>query len=532
MRSREPHAGAPPAGGGRQPLLLLLGVVVLVLGGCGDDDGPAAPADDPDQFGVLSGVVTDVAGDPVAGAVVTADGATAVTSETGYFVTRRAPLGDVAVRIDAAGHAPNYRRVFLATGRTVHLTDIALRAFSTGVIDADTGGEVTAGDGAATLAVPAGALVTLDGLPYTGEATVELAAIMPGDPRFHDLFPGDFTGLRLDGRDQPLVCWGVATINLTGSGGQVLDLAAEANATLTTTIPASQDDPPPSLPAWWFDGEQAEWREGPVATREGDTFTVAIPTTATWNLGAPVENICALAGVVHDGTDRPVAGVRVVARSLDRAFRSEVATGPGGAFEVRALTSGPTEVWAISGTLAGERRRIEVADQCPQALAAPLVLPVPEFTATLTWGDEPADLDAHLLVPAVWTPDADYAHVHADSPGGHDDWPYAALDRDAIAGHGPEVVTGSRILEGRYQLWIHDASTGDSATLHASGAVVQLEVRGQLHLFRADQVDLADGDPSGWWHVTDLLLIDGEATVDPVMAFQPRFSEAGMIEAR
>jgi hypothetical protein len=50
--------------------------------------------------------------------------------------------------------------------------------------------------------------------------------------------------------------------------------------------------------------------------------------------------------------------------------------------------------------------------------------------------------------------------------------------------------------------------------------VLQLEVRSRLHLFRVENVDLADAAPGGWWHVTDLVLIGGEATVDPVMSFQ------------
>jgi hypothetical protein len=502
-------------------LPLVFAVILAALsGGCADDDDPAAPADAPDDLGVISGVVGTLDGEPLAGAVVRADGVTTTTSAAGYFVTRRAPLGDVTLEVTAAGHAPTYRVLTLEVGRTVHLPDLVLPPLTTGTVSASAGGSVSTPDGRATLDLPPGAVVQADGTPYAGSVTVELAASLPDAPWYLDAFPGEPRGLRLDGRDVPVVSHGLATVRLSGAAGEVLDLADARTATLTLAVAGDHGQAPTTMPAWWFDPMAGEWQEGPGGVRADDVYTTEIPGVGSWHLGAPVQDICILAGVVEDADDQPVPDVRVIARSVDRAFRDEVTTGPGGTFEVRALASGPAQVRPVSGSLVGDAVRVEVAEQCPLALPEPLTLPVPEFTATLTWGAEPADLDAHLLVPATWDPAAEYAHVGPRATGTLTAPPYAHLAADVTAGHGPEVLRSTRVLDGRYQLWVHDASGQDSAALAASGAVLQLEVRSRLHLFRVENVDLADAAPGGWWHVTDLVLIGGEATVDPVMSFQ------------
>ncbi|MBL6988474.1 MAG: hypothetical protein ISR65_01775 [Bacteriovoracaceae bacterium] len=64
-----------------------------------------------------------------------------------------------------------------------------------------------------------------------------------------------------------------------------------------------------------------------------------------------------------------------------------------------------------------------------------------KYVIVLSWREEPADLDAHLYVPAPGSPSEIYWHDKGDNDGRLDSNPFAALDVDDRDGIGPETVT-------------------------------------------------------------------------------------------
>jgi hypothetical protein len=171
-----------------------------------------------------------------------------------------------------------------------------------------------------------------------------------------------------------------------------------------------------------------------------------------------------------------------------------------------------------------------VGEECPYVLETPLVLTVPAYSIALTWDELPDDLDSHLLIPMTWETTYDYYHLYYSNMGTLGDNPYALLDTDDTDSFGPEIITGTRTYEGRFQYWVHNYSTDNSDDLAGSGAMVQLNIGDMLHDYDVSDVPLDGADPNGWWHVFDIVVDGSSITVEPVMRFQPEFSYDGIYE--
>lgn len=88
---------------------------------------------------------------------------------------------------------------------------------------------------------------------------------------------------------------------------------------------------------------------------------------------------------------------------------------------------------------------------------------------TLTWGQEPRDLDLHLtLTPSI----GDATQVDYESTGSLDKHPYCELDHDVTDGKGPETITISRWLGAEYTITVEKyAGEGTLATSNAKVTV-------------------------------------------------------------
>lgn len=130
---------------------------------------------------------------------------------------------------------------------------------------------------------------------------------------------------------------------------------------------------------------------------------------------------------------------------------------------------------------------------CSVAISAQTV-PV---TVTLTWGENPSDLDAHM-----WTPNIGGTayHVYYMDEGSLSTAPYCSLDVDDQTSYGPEHMLMSQTEPGTYVFAVHHYA--GSGTITTSGAKVQVYRQGQP----VQSFDVPTG-PSGdewWWHVFEM----------------------------
>ena len=120
---------------------------------------------------------------------------------------------------------------------------------------------------------------------------------------------------------------------------------------------------------------------------------------------------------------------------------------------------------------------------------------------TLTWGEEPQDLDSHLWTPVI---DGFPYHVYYGNPGEVSEVPYCFLNVDDVTGWGPEHIVIYQTFPGTYYYSVHHYAGNSS--IPASGAVVSLlkPDRSVEQFAPPDQADTGEG---WYWHVCS---VDGE----------------------
>ncbi|MCC7142284.1 MAG: hypothetical protein IT349_09310 [Candidatus Eisenbacteria bacterium] len=136
---------------------------------------------------------------------------------------------------------------------------------------------------------------------------------------------------------------------------------------------------------------------------------------------------------------------------------------------------------------------------------------------TVTWRDDPPDLDAHLWTPAIR--DTVY-HVSFSERGSARTAPYAELDHDETSGYGPENITIYQPSAGTYTLSIyHWCSPPGSLTLSQSGAEVRIcKPDGTIQVVTVPQIE---DEPFYWWNVCTVDGTTGAVNVVNTITAEP-----------
>ncbi|MFN8249699.1 MAG: carboxypeptidase regulatory-like domain-containing protein [Ferruginibacter sp.] len=263
----------------------------------------------------VSGFVTNENNAPVEGAQVSAGGINASTDKYGYFQISNVQVVKAAatVTVTRTGYFKSTKTYIADDNRSVFFRIKLLPKNIAGNIDAGSGGNVTI-TGGMNIALPSNAVVTATGgTAYTGPVTVSASWINPVAADLDQVMPGDLRGINAAGNFKKLTSFGMVAVELTGSGGQLLQIASGKTATLTFPIPSSiASTAPTSIPLWSFDESKGLWKEEGTATKTGNTYVGTVSHFSFWNCDVP-NSYVQLDLTLHnaDGTAIPYAVVKV-----------------------------------------------------------------------------------------------------------------------------------------------------------------------------------------------------------------------------
>lgn len=203
--------------------------------------------------------------------------------------------------------------------------------------------------------------------------------------------------------------------------------------------------------------------------------------------------------VVDATTGNPIVGVIVKVGSISTT------TGADGNYKLQNVPAGiQTVIAEKSGYISDSKQVLVVVGQETTNVNFALspIMPQGQWRIVLTWGQNPSDLDSHLLVPVSDTNPNEGFHIYFGNKGSQnqDVYPHAYLDVDDTTSYGPETITIFRRLTQKYKYYVHHYSgTGDLAN---SSAVVKVYIGNQL--VKNYNVPTQQTSDHRYWYVFDI----------------------------
>jgi len=317
-----------------------------------------------------------------------------------------------------------------------------------------------------------------------------------------DTMPGDMTTTG----EKPIQSFGALSVTFKDASGNKVNLASGEQATIR--IPLSSRDtggattPPATIPLYYYDEASGYWKQEGTATLKGTApnqyYEGTVEHFSTWNADQVYDTI-AIHGCVVDENNQSVANVRITMEGVTYNGTDQSFSTSDGTFTVQAKKSETSIVVGQKDTKVTNTYKAEnfktsndvTMDEC-------LVLGDAPFTARLTWGLNPNDLDTHVVGPDGPS-DYHIFYAHQGSLTGEEG---SNLDVDDVSSYGPEIYTAIKLPKaGTYHYAVYHYA--GSSTIAASPARVEVMLGGDKTVF------VADGNHTEkWWKVFDFSVND------------------------
>ena len=419
--------------------------------------------------------------------------ATTTTDDSGVFTVDTGTLERFVVTATAGGYATYSRVINLTPTRPVAVENIFMVPRVLSDDEDPTSDMVFRISGINVLEIPANGLQTSSGAAPGGAVTATLAILDPSASPA--ILPGQyqaFTG----GLISRVESFGGLSVSISDSSGNILELANGVEATVAVPSPISSGVTVATPSIYSFDSATGFW-ESEVAAVESSfgatkIFTASVDELANTFMAGRSYTDSNVGGVVVDSLGNPFAGVPVIAQGQDYYGLSWSVTDSSGNFLLPAKSGESVFVYA----LAGAQSRTVAADVGAAPMDLEVLLERDSTVITLTWGEDPRDLDSQLFGPTSTS--GERFHVYfgnsEETVGGQTIF----LDVDDVTSFGPEVTTiPSFPLPGIYEFYV-DLFSGES-TIQDSPARVELNLQGSSFAFSPP-----GGFPTECWHVFDI----------------------------
>lgn len=263
---------------------------------------------------LLSGIVKDTEGNPVADVTVSTGSSVATTNASGLFSFSKVDVvaNRSVVRFTKSGYFDVVRSVEVENEDSwnVVICKKDNNEFSSKATYASSAPKDLEAAKMKVSLEQDGYVTDATGKAFFGEVNAEMVYLDPNNENFADMMPGgDLAAVRTDGSEAQLVSYGMTAINLTDNNGNKLQLKDGQPATLSFPIPEGMTENPPStIPLWSFNESTGLWEEEGEATLVGDVYVGQVHHFSWWNLDYPEEQ-GTVEGYVKDASGKPVKNV-------------------------------------------------------------------------------------------------------------------------------------------------------------------------------------------------------------------------------
>lgn len=426
----------------------------------------------------------------------------AVTDAQGRFVMALpANLRDFIVAVNHPDYRPFYQRLpSVASLLAIRLNPLILPVDIQESPDSANPALISGVGGAVLVSIGADTLQRPDGSPFSGVYRAVVSVIDPSSNSGE--LPGGYLLLDpLNGSTFNLSSLGALDLRLLDSAGNFLTLVP--GETLSLQIPlasqVSADTVPQQVELFFFDVLLGFWVESEVMATLTEissgvfAYVAEINRPGLWMAGEVIGRDALVEGCVVDAQGNPVSDAIVRADGRRFIAQHEVFSDEQGDFQV--LVNANSE-YLLTATR-GAQTEVRVIDSgLGLTLDSCLVLSETGVSVKLTWGLEPRDLDATLLVEQEG---ALSAVVNFQNQQLELDGTLINLDVDDLTSFGPEVMTLSGLLPNTdYHYVVHQFSAESQVAQESTR--VQVNFRGELYAYRGSDAT-GDDRAQRWLHV-------------------------------
>ncbi|WP_026972698.1 carboxypeptidase regulatory-like domain-containing protein [Aliagarivorans marinus] len=358
--------------------------------------------------------------------------------------------------------------------------------------------------GQTLVALPASVLVDAQGNPVEGNAKVDLTVI---DPRLNiELMPGEMVTESSNGETVPIESFGAITVEFYDEQGNPLNIAEGETAQIR--IPAAGNNPPATIPLYYFDPQTGLWVKEGEATLDNGFYVGDVAHFTTWNADIEMDTVV-INGCVVNSAQEPVAIAYITAEGITYSGWSSSYSDENGQFSIPVRRDSEVLLRATAANLSGTQALLTedtdlIAEQC-------IVVDGAVSTVTLTWGENPEDLDAHFYIP---TAQGFYEKLYYLNPIVRVEGVEFYLNYDYTEGFGPEIITLPDFpIDGTYGYYVH---------LFEGSGSIDTQARVNLELENVSRVFVPNansGTSTELWHVFDIVVTDGIAQVNEINQF-------------
>lgn len=367
-------------------------------------------------------------------------------------------------------------------------------------------------DSALRIALPANAFVTAQGALYNGEVTAAVTNIdASSDPA---IMPGYYIAYDpVLAREQVFESFGALNAVFAGSNGEALQLGENVQADIRIPLAVRAANPPATIPLIHFDESRGIWLVEGSATLERDEqnrpyYAGLVNHFSTWNADVLFDSVNILGCALDNQTQQGIPGLRVQADGVNYIGRSIAYTDVNGQFSIAVRPNSEVLLSVRDAEGQSSTSRVSVfntdleLDDC-------ITTDIGAMVVTLTWGQNPRDLDTHFKGPRFANSLTDRFHLYFGRPLVTIENVTMYLDVDDTTSFGPEILTVPRFpVAGRYIYSVHHYA--GSGTIFQSPTRVEVLINGMSYVFSPSQ-DADTVSATNTWQVFEIEVSDSGA---------------------